>query len=239
MTDERGQAFTLEGIVSGVIVLTALMVALQTISVAPGVTGSDDSAASLRTQANDLMSVAADEGYLEDIVLCGHNNDGDPTKVTSNDISPYRAIGNSKEDTAAVPDQSATDFGDMIRVAFTERGYNYRVEFAYLDASGDRQTQFVFPLSASGSNPRPAARDPAVVATHTVTLFDDMRTTGIKNDGNGNPVVPTTKTCDAPDGVPLSRVAPSSPGSADQFYLPDVDSSSDLYNIVEVRLVVW
>lgn len=244
VNDDRGQAFTLEGIVSGVIVLTALLIALQTISIAPATTGSTDDAAALRTQANDVMTLAAEQGHLRDVVLCGQNGDGD-VDVISSDASPYRAIGNSKANTDSLK-QSATDFGDMLRVAFTDRGFNYRVEFAYLDNGGDRKTVYVFPLSASGSNPRPASRDPAVVATRTVTLFDDMETTGIKGDGDGHPTSdPPAKFCDADEstagGALLKNARPSDTVSGNKFYLPDVSNpeNDDLYNVVEVRLIVW
>lgn len=244
VTDNRAQAFTLEGVVSGVIVLTALLLALQSISIAPATTGSTDDASALRTQANDVMDVAAEQGHIRDIVLCGVNGDGD-IDVSSGDVSPYRAIGNSKENVGSLM-QSATDFGDMLRVAFTDRGYNYRVEYAYLDDAGDRQRVYVFPLSSSSSNPRPASRDPAVIATHTVTLFDDMETTGVKGDGNGHPTSDApAKHCDADDttdgGALLKNARPSAATSGNKFALPDVSNpqDDDLYNVVEVRLIVW
>lgn len=248
MTDDRAQAFTLEGIVSGVIVLTALLFALQTVSVAPATTGTTDDASTLRTQANDLISVAADEGYLKRMVLCGKQ--WNTTAFTGEDVSPYRAIGNDKEDILSGDPggplkQSATPFGDMIRVALTDRGYNFRLEFAYLVAPGNREVMSVFPHGdGAGDNPRPASRDPAVVATHTVTLFDNMETTGI-TDATASSGKPTQKFCNAgmpgqPSGVPLKDVAKNDDDTTNaEFYLEDIDDDSDLFNVVEVRLVVW
>lgn len=58
-----------------------------------------------------------------------------------------------------------------------------------------------------------AASDNAVSATNTVVLYDDTELTGVSA------------------GMNVS--------AATEFYAPDVDSDGELYNVLEVRIVVW
>lgn len=229
---DRGQGFALEGVFAGLLLATALVFALGIVSPASYAAGTSEQSASLHQQADDLLATAADDGTLTRIALCGGvaNDSVDPS------VSPYNAIGNGLiNDTLAerwesgVGDRSphnATAFGYMLNRTFSERGYQYAVSFAYLNASTDeREVESVYPSDDEGRAPRDA-----VVATRTVTLYDGMTTTGINASNMGIP----EKFCDAgDDGVALSEL------DGQEFYAEDVAPDRELFNVVEIRVMVW
>jgi hypothetical protein len=223
----RGQGFTLEGVFAGLLLVTALLFALQVVSPASYSGDTPGESERLRRQAQDVLAAAEDNGTLTRIVLCGGDNATDTRKGAV--PSPYNAIANGVINDNLAPDlqHNATEFGYMLNRTFSERGYRYSVNFTWIE-NGERVSQAVYP-----TNTVEAPRD-AVVATRTVTLYDSMETTGI--NGSSTSAGRPNKYCDAAingDGVPLSSVTPP-----DGFYADDIDEG-ELYNIVEVRVMVW
>lgn len=76
----RGQAFTLEGVIGAVIVLSSVVLALQAVDIAPLATeGEDAQSDRLETQAADVLATAADRDALRTAVTCvGPTGDPDP-----------------------------------------------------------------------------------------------------------------------------------------------------------------
>lgn len=226
---DRGQGFTLEGVFASLLLVTALLFALQVVSPAAYSGDSPGESDVLRQQAQDVLAAAEDDGTLTRIALCGGQNvslGADPHP------SPYNAIGNGVIDDGLAADErhNATEFGHMLNRTFLTRGYYYTVEFAYLNASSDgREVSQVYP-----SDGVRAPKD-AVVATHRVTLYDDMTTTGINRSDPGHP----NKYCDAgADGVRLGSVNTGAHPD-DKFYAKDAAPGRELYNVVEIRVIVW
>lgn len=135
--------------------------------------------------------------------------------TTYEDGSMVRAIScvdDGGDLTSAVID--LTDFGERINESLAQRGFGYRLSVAYWNASSDTRDRVV--LAGSGANPG----SDAVTATRRAPLTDEMQSYDINS----------AETCEPRD----ETVSENS-----DFYAPQVDSSSSVYNVVEVRLDVW
>jgi hypothetical protein len=105
--------------------------------------------------------------------------------------------------------------GELLRETFADRSYTYNLVMRYPDgAGGYEETAIVL----RGSPP-----ESAVVGTYTLTLYDDQVLT-------------------APDASPNTRLTEydTDAGDGDDGYYPVPDAvDGPVYNVVEVRLVVW
>ena len=198
-SQSRGQAYSLEGIIAALIVAGAVLVGLQAVDTTPWTTNGNDRPGELQqAQAEDLLAAAADDGSLSRVVRC-----------VSDTGMPYTNL-------AADPPLNLTDFGYMLNQTFAKRGFQYRVSLVHAHWNDSTDSRYRNVTDLSGERTDPAG--PAVTASRTVTLTDDMQV--YRNL----------------DGCRDSRGTLS---SVSKFYADDVDSSSPVYNVVQVRLVVW
>ncbi|WP_251344152.1 DUF7288 family protein [Haloplanus halophilus] len=155
----RGQAFTLEGFVAAAVVLTSVVLALQTVVVPPdaGTANQDDS---LRTQAEDILrtQASADGRDLTHAVRYW-----DPLRRTF-DGAQDREVGYGNQ---SLP---GALFGGAFERTFSARGLTYNVVLVY-HRPGNASAR-AEPLLYQGT-PGPDA----VTARHAVTLYDDMTLT--------------------------------------------------------------
>ena len=204
---DRGQAFTLEGVLAASFLVIALLVALQTTVITPTTGGAvDDSTRSqLRQKANDILVIMANN---EDNDLGWYARYWNPNTRTfygaKNPNVGYGALG---------PPGS---FGDMLFDAFSQSGRRYNIVLRYRgnespDSSGTQRMVYQGP---------PAQH--AVVASHTVTLYD--------SDTLAGPEATSRE---------LSEYDTNASDNDDSYYpIPDV-VDGPVYNVVEVRLTVW
>lgn len=193
----RAQAYTLEGVVAGLVLVSAVLFGLQAVDTAPYSGGTDRTSSDLlRQEARDALHIAAEQGALDRIVRC-----------TDGSGAPNPRIGR-------LPDDNATRLGAVLGEAFRDIGYRYNVELRYWanESRSDpgRQTERVFDSGEPGSS--------AVSVSRRTTVYDDM------------PLL-TGDHCRERTGDQV--------GATSSFYVPDADLDSELYNVVEVRLVVW
>ncbi|EMA15718.1 DUF7288 family protein [Haloarcula amylolytica] len=189
----RGQAYTLEGVLAAIVVVTATVYGLSAVDTGPFQTGSQQRTAELESRASDTLSLAAETGALHNATAC--YSVGTPT-LNGNQTG------------------SSTEFEMMLNQTFDRQGDQYNLYFSYWDSDSDaRQTTIVSQETEENVADRPAD---AAVATETVTLTDDMPAR--IGDCSGT-------------GPSLSTV--------DGYFAPDAESDSIVYNVVEVRLVVW
>lgn len=203
-TSERSQAYTLEGVFSAVIVLTALLYGLQVVDIGPWTSESSEQAATLETQAQDVLDLAAENGSLSRTARC-------------------YGLGQTAFSGATIDDQS-THFERLLNQTFDEQDRDYNVYLYYWDnTSGKERVLASFNRTRADSGII-APSDSAAVATRTVTIYDDMPT----------PFGGDSERACEPSGASVKAV------NADfRFYLDDIDPDSKLFNIVEVRIVVW
>lgn len=203
---DRGQAYTLEGLTAAFVLLLATLYALQAVILTPITVGSVDegSQSRLRAEAGDLLQVTANR-ETEDLTY--HVLHWSPLDRTfAGGDSPRVGYG---------AEGPPGRFGQFLEESFDSRGRTYNLLVRYrMNNSTDAGIQrMVYQGEPSRS---------AVVATFTLTLFDDMRLTGPAASSTTIGEMDTNAT-DNDDGY---------------FYAPDV-AEGPVYNVIEVRLIVW
>lgn len=224
MGNDRGQAYTLEAVIGALLIISAVVFALNATVVTPSTAGEESPEVrdSLRQQASDILAITAASDSFDLSTLVRY---WDPARRTFYDgLTPERGYG------SAPPPQQ---FGAMLNETLTSRGYLYNVEIAYLTGA-DKPT--CGPGSVSTADDSVATETTtmvrqgtppknAVVATHTVTLFDNQT---LSTDQIAN------------QGVELCEYDTDATDNDDGYYpVPDADPDGPLYNVVEVRVTVW
>lgn len=155
VSDDRGQAHTLEGIAAALLVLSSVVFALQVTAVTPltASTASQHVETQYRGASQGVLASAADEDLLRPTLLYW-----DGTNATFHDttIEGYYVDGGPP-----------TAFGTFLEDTYDEAGVAYNVDLTYVAADGSlRQRELVH-----GGEPS----DTAVTATRTVALYDSDR----------------------------------------------------------------
>ena len=150
----RGQAHTLEGVAASLIVLSAMVFAIQMTAVTPltASTSSQHIENQLQATAKGVLVTASETGSLRRAMLYWNNSS--KRFHDTNDAQGYY--------TNDPPDN---DFGDALSRAFDSEGIAYNVYLHYAAANGDRlRRRYVY---------RGVPSDNAISASHAVTLTDD------------------------------------------------------------------
>ncbi|ELY44460.1 DUF7288 family protein [Natronorubrum sulfidifaciens] len=163
---DRGQAYTLEGFISAMVVLMAILLALQSVVITPTTGGLADrtvqSQVQQETQDALVVAAAADDGDLSAMVR--HWNDSEEefhNASESDDVPGYYNASNQTE----LYDEFV--LGEILSDRFTERGMSYNIELVYQDQDGEFDTDTSTYLVYQGESE-------AVTASYMVTLFDDQ-----------------------------------------------------------------
>lgn len=196
---ERGQAYTLEGFISAMVVLVAILLALQSVVITPTTGGAADRTvqAQMQQEAQDALVVAAENNSLSEMVRYWDRDGGfegtDDSLVDPNGDNVY-SPGNFSDE---------SELGVILYDRFDERGQNYNVALHYGDENGETENRSLVYQGSPSSN--------AVSASYTVSLYDNQSVT---------------------DSSETLSEAPTPS-------IPDVDTDDSLYNVVEVRVIVW
>ena len=211
---DRGQAFTLEGFIGAIIILTAVLFALQAVVLTPTTGGAVDrtAQAQMEQEVQDALMVAENEGNLSEIVRYWNTSEAEHPgfhNATNQVEDPVYFYNNS--DFAA-----ENDFGTVLDEHFVERrGNSYNVDLIAYNESGERNTVQLVRMGGGTSSS-------AVSASYTVTLYNGSELTSPIGEQTGTDLE-EARSDDWPYPVP--------PGEG----LED----SDVYNVVEVRVTVW
>jgi hypothetical protein len=211
MNDDRSQAYTLEGFIGSILLLTAILFAFQSVVILPTTSGSVslDIQEQLRTSANDIMIISADDGGLSCQV-----------RYWNNTSQPYFAEGQSEDRGYGVNpppnvttcDADGTQFGAMLNETFGEQEQEYNIIVSYRNGSS---TETVTMVNRGSPNA------PAVSTTYTVTLYDDQRIIGPRCHPNCG----TLGDAHANGYFPIPE--------AEEF------EDSPIYNVVVIRVIIW
>jgi len=217
VSDDRGQAFTLEGFIAAVVVLSALLFALQSIVITPSTGGQvgGQTERSLQQQAGDVLATNAESGNLSRVVRYWENPGGSCTGGDG-DVSFYNASGFGYERASNIANGNYA-LGSLLNQTFEERGrpFNVVVEYhANSSTAGETRNVTVFRQGAAG--------DQSIVATQTVVLYDDQRLTA---PGSEDTRLEAATECPG-----------TGPGTA--FEIPDAAPDSQVYNVVTVKVIV-
>lgn len=194
---DRGQAHTLEAVAAAVLVLSSVVFALQVTAVTP-LTASTSSQHIENQQgavADGVLAAASENGSLKPTLL--HWNESADAFHGASAMGTYTNGG------------PPTAFGHTLNGTFLDRGIAFNVNLHYLQDADSRRTKRLVHFGGPSDN--------AVVATRTVTLYDDDRL----YDADGNRTDTMLREPDA------------------DLYAPDVDSGTGVYNVVVVEVVVW
>jgi hypothetical protein len=206
MTGTRGQGYTLEGVIGSLVVLGAVLFAMQSVALTPSSGGSVEVAEqqNLRQQATDTLVLASQNDTFSLSRLARYWNE---RKQTFHDgLTPQLGYG-ERDPPGAI--------GRMLNETFENRSRTYNLELRYLPtdpAEDTRTTPVVFQGEPS---------DDAVVATQTVTLFDNQTLT-------------------SPNATDVELWQYGTTIEDDNGYYPIPNAvEGPVYNVVEVRLIVW
>jgi hypothetical protein len=155
---DRAQAHTLEGIIASLLVLTALLVALQTTSVTPltASTSSQHIENQHTETARGVLAAAAESGALRTAILYWDETD-----------SSFHNTGGAAYYPNRPPDNIS--FGRTLNRSFDQQNVAYNVYFQYDDTDGTGEKQFIY---------RGQPSDNAISVSRTVVVTDENRLYG-------------------------------------------------------------
>lgn len=212
---ERGQQYTLEGIIAGLIVMLGLFLALQATTATPGGGGATDPHAQQQDRALLLDTLnAANDTQLRQAVLFWNDVEGfhcspDGERYYPGTTDPARCSPRTSDPTHIPPNE----LGRLFEQRFGEQ-YSYNVVVHYREG-GDRSEQRLVYQGQPGST--------AVKARTTVVVTNDQRLYRAGDDL----------------GDPTGAKLADNPGA---FYVPPADGDAtddDLYNVLEVEVILW
>lgn len=116
--DERGQAYALEGIIGAVIVVSALVLGLQAVDIAPWTAFSERASDETRTEVADGLDAAADSEALRIAVTC------------------VEADGSLHPNAASTSGEEQTEFGAVLADTF-DGDHQYRIDVDYFNETGE------------------------------------------------------------------------------------------------------
>ncbi|QIO24060.1 hypothetical protein [Haloarcula sp. JP-L23] len=150
----RAQAYTLEAFVAALLLLGAVVFALQATAVTPQTasTASEAQQRQLERVGSGVLDAAAEDGSLRRTVLYWNNSTG-----TFHGLEPYESAYSN----GTLP----TDFGDRLDRSVGDDGVAYNVNVQYRDATGETETKRVVDSGTPS--------DDAVRVAALLTLYDD------------------------------------------------------------------
>lgn len=210
---ERGQAYTLEGVIGGLVILLAILLTLQSIVVTPSSGGglSADAQSDLRVQAEDSLLVMAQDDDLDLSAMTRYWDQGNRSFV-----------GAINEDIGYGQNEPPGVVGDVLNRTFVSRGYQYNMELRYLepeDGTASKAETDSLPVVYRGE---PAGQ--SMTASYRVTLYDNQTLTSPS---------PSTR------GIELWQIDTNATDGDDGYYPIPNAVDGPVYNVVEVRLTVW
>jgi len=207
---DRGQAYTIQGVIGAILIASALVVGLQAVDISPWTDDStDDRAEALRVQTQDLLAAASDRDALRIGATC-IDGDGNGT--------PHPAVAAGTEANETERDA----FGTLLNRTLTDTSTAYRVSLEYNASAGGA-------VESTPLTPDRAETRSSVSVTRQVVLTDSDRIHEFDDDrGKCVPVRTGNNTLGARDADPDASV-----------YVDDQHPDSDLYAIVRVKVVVW
>ena len=155
VSEDRGQAYTLEAIIAAVLLISSLVFALQVTAVTPlsASTSNQHIENQQRASAAGVLTAAQEAGVLKEAVLFWNDSQGE--------------FHGAERMTFYTNTYPPNEFGNITERAFDGRGLAVNVH-VYPDANAD-PSRMVY---------RGEPSDNAVSASRTVTIYDDDELTG-------------------------------------------------------------
>jgi len=210
--DDRGQAYTLEGIIGAMILLTAVLMALNSAVLLPSTSGTIDRGvqSDVGQQATDILRLADEDGNLSATLRCWDTDDA----------SFYGAT--SPDGTYGYSNPMNNSLGTMLNETFSGRYNSYSLRANYRPTDADDVTGEEVTIVEQGN-----ALRKSITVTHTVTLYDNQTLTDCRAGS------------DEASDTELWELSEDEDDS-DYYPIPNAAPESQIYNVVEVRLtIIW
>lgn len=163
---DRAQAYTLEGFIGSMILLLAVLFALQAVVITPTTGGLADRTvqAQLQQESSDALAVASQDGNLSETVRNWNatHEEGPNFHNADEPSSPTQEISTYSPEEFA----NQSRLGTILRDRYANDGWNYNIELVYEDDGDSNSTHMVY----QGSPP-----SDAFTASRIVTLYEDDR----------------------------------------------------------------
>lgn len=162
MKDTRGQAYTLEGVIGALVILSAVLFAMQSVVLTPGSGGSVDVAdrENVRQQAQDVLTISSQNDTFDLSAMARYWSESEQTF--------YGGFNSRVGYGSRTPPGT---LGSMLNETFGTRAHQYNVELRYRPEEPDGETQSV-PVVFRGSPDRNA-----VTVSQTIVLYDNQTLT--------------------------------------------------------------
>lgn len=220
-SSDRGQAFTLEGFIAALVLLMAVLLAVQSVVITPSTGGAVDrtAQAQVQQQVQDALIVAqqtdaSDGGNLSTTL---RNIDLNETENGEYEFQEFHNASGAQGVYSPEVFRNESALGAILDTHL-DAGQSYNVELYYQNESGTIDD----PIQLVNQGPPSST---AVTASYTVTLHGNQTVTSPDHDD---------------DDVRLQNVS-----DTDESYIPnlnDPDAEGEavgVYNVVEVRVIVW
>jgi hypothetical protein len=208
---DRAQAFSVEGIVGALLIASALVIGLQAAEPSPSANdGVERQAEDLRTQVEDILDAAGEDG-LKTAITCVNNT-----------------VDGERDPAVGDPSSTATEFNRLLNQSLVQPGYEYTLRFEYFDASGNQiTTDRVYPTQELSPGQR------AVSSTRTVVLSEGDKIHTRQADGSES-------TCQVAQQRRNTVEAVADGQNNLNFYISEqADMNDDIYALVRVRVIAW
>jgi hypothetical protein len=207
--DERGQAYTLQAVIGGLVILTAFLFALQSIIITPTTTSAVDPEVrtDLRQQAADILTITSENETTDLSYYVRYWDQNRQTFAGEAALNPDVGYGDN-------PPPGV--FGEMLDETFTERGRFYSVEMFYRQKNFSESRERIVMVDQG----TPA--EGAVVASRNVVLYDNQ-----------------TLTSDRTGTAELWEYGTDPANNENGYYPIPNAVGGPVYNVVEVRVTVW
>ncbi len=174
--DERGQAYTLEGIIGAMILLTAVLMALNSAVLLPSTSGTIDRGvqSDVGQQASDVLRIADEDGNLSSTLRCWDTSGDGRFNGSSGAEGAYRNGG-----------EINNSLGTMLTETFSERYSSYTMKAVYRPEEGENSVEGgEQPVIEQGN-----ALRKSITVSHTVTLYEDQTLTSSCTDDSDPPTL--------------------------------------------------
>jgi len=195
-TVERGQAYTLQGVLGAILVASSLILGLQMVSIEPWTSDGTEQGTEIRTGVVDSLEIAQDREALSTAATCLGGSDGE---------TPNPGL--------VATDPAVAEFGRILENTIDDS--NSVAIYIDYPESGDIEEVAV------GPDVQPTSS--SVTVTRQVPLYDS------------DPVL----TLDAGSERCVRTADNLSSIDSGDIYLENQDPNSDLYAVVQIRVVAW
>ncbi|AGN02658.1 hypothetical protein L593_13595 [Salinarchaeum sp. Harcht-Bsk1] len=176
---DRGQAYTLESLIAALLLVTAVLFALQSVVITPTSAGAldRDVQGQLEQEANDVLVTAANEGELSRLARYWDCSTG----TMASDMQSGAWVPNQGYANDVAP---VEDLGESLNRTFGE-GTRYNLLLVYDTGSGQNVTRVIYQGTPG---------DEVVSTSYTITLTESQQITAANAAGQsvagcGDPVI--------------------------------------------------